>query len=331
MNHPKQEAGSFAAAVEAALGSSLAGGQEQGGPLLEAARRLALGRGAKRIRPRLVLAAALGRTAPLQSLVDVALAGELIHTASLLHDDVVDEGTLRRGQPTANATWGNAVAVLSGDLVLSLALERLHRQPVTLLVSAVEIVLRMSRASMLEISSRGSLELGIDGWQRIALGKTAELFGWCCAAPALLVGDDAAAARLRDGGRHLGLAYQLADDLSDILPQSTGKDRFADLTERTPSYPILLGAVASQPVRDRIAEFWGGTGHDAVEAGAIGGELLALGVAESTRVAIKQEVAAARVALESIGGGDQLIGEVISLWSGGAQGRGEEANRCVAI
>jgi geranylgeranyl pyrophosphate synthase len=319
----------FISSLEQALELSLAKGPDAGN-LLDAARRLALGHGAKRVRPRLVLAAASSRGLSLETLVDVAVTGELVHTASLLHDDVVDEGTLRRGQPTANATWGNAVAVLSGDLVLSLALERLRRLPVALLAAAIDVVLCMSRASILEISNRGTLELGTLGWQRVALGKTAELFGWCCAAPAVLAGNDAEAERYRNGGKHLGLAYQLADDLSDLLPQPTGKDRFADLVERTPSYPLLIGAAASRVVRDGIGALWAGPRVDPLAAATLGEQLLSMGVADLTRVAIDQELAAARVAFGAVEG-PLLVDEVISLWGGAACLRGEEANRCAVI
>jgi geranylgeranyl pyrophosphate synthase len=327
----KSEPLRFVATVESALGSVLAEGSEGGGLLAEAARRLALGQGAKRVRPRLVLAAAAGRDAQLETLVDIAVASELIHTASLLHDDVVDEGELRRGQPTANAIWGNAVAVLSGDMVLSLALERLRRLPVALLVSAVEVVLRMSRASLLELSSRGTLELGTVGWQGIAVGKTAELFGWCCAAPALLSGDDETAERWRGCGKHLGVAFQLADDLSDLLPHPTGKDRFADLAERTPSYPILLGANASNVLRDRILALWSAPDVDAKEVAVIGADLMALGVEELTREAIGRELELARAELGGAGIGDPLVDEMVSLWGGAAHSRGEGARQCVAI
>src|SRR5947207_11516936 len=87
--------------------------------LRDAARRLSVASGAKRVRPRLCAFFGEAVGAPEEGLIDLAVAAELIHAGSLLHDDVVDEGTLRRGVPTANAAWGNLVAVLSGDLCLT--------------------------------------------------------------------------------------------------------------------------------------------------------------------------------------------------------------------
>src|SRR5688500_11603790 len=111
--------------VEEGLGSALAEGPATGeaadGAILrEAVRRLCLAPGAKRVRPRLVAHFGEALGVPPAGLVDVAVAAELIHAGSLLHDDVVDHARLRRGRPTANAEWGNLVAVLSGDLCLTL-------------------------------------------------------------------------------------------------------------------------------------------------------------------------------------------------------------------
>ena len=97
--------------------------------LEEAARHLCLADGAKRTRPRLVQLFAKAVDAPADVAIDVAVSAELIHAASLLHDDVIDEGSQRRGQPTANRVWGNLPAVLAGDLILSRAIQRLLRWP----------------------------------------------------------------------------------------------------------------------------------------------------------------------------------------------------------
>ena len=161
------------------------------GVLALAARHLCLAAGAKRGRPRLVwlFAHCLEQPPPITALTDVAVAAELIHSASLLHDDVVDHGSLRRGLPTANARWGNTVAVLAGDLLLTTALAQLQRHPRSLTRKANETIGAMTRAAIAEVEARGRLDLSAAHWRRIAVGKTGALFSWCASAVASLGAD----------------------------------------------------------------------------------------------------------------------------------------------
>ena len=95
----------------------------QSDTLLNAGRHLCIGSGGKRVRPTMVRLFGLAAGAPEVGLLNVAVAAEMVHSASLLHDDVVDAGMYRRGRPTVNALWGNIVAVMGGDLLLTLALD----------------------------------------------------------------------------------------------------------------------------------------------------------------------------------------------------------------
>jgi len=151
--------------------------------------------------------------APQEHLVEVAVAAELIHSASLLHDDVVDTGMFRRGRPTVNARWGNTVAVMSGDLLLSTALGRLKRMDPRVMHEAVATVVDMTRSAIVEVESRGDLGLPPDRLRFIHEGKTGSLFGWSGAAAAILAGNDDAAQRFSMFGRRLGIAFQIADDI----------------------------------------------------------------------------------------------------------------------
>src|SRR5918996_6379086 len=126
------EATTYLGGVEATLESALsdaAGDQPRGDMLMTAARHLSIGGGGKRIRPLLVhyFGRALGVADA--RMVEAGAAAELIHSASLLHDDVVDNGMFRRGRPTVNSMWGNVVAVMTGDMVLTVALQRLGAIP----------------------------------------------------------------------------------------------------------------------------------------------------------------------------------------------------------
>lgn len=259
--------------------------------LAAAARHLCLGNGGKRVRPRLVLLLGRAAGAPAAALEDVATAAELIHAASLLHDDVVDEARLRRGRPTVNSGWSNQVAVLAGDWLLSGAFRVLHPHPREVTLEAIEVVAEMSAAAIGELEARGQADLGLERCQGLAEGKTGALFGWCGRSAARLVGDEALAGRFDRFGRRLGVAFQLADDLKDLWP-GEGKDRFADLRNRNPSVPIVLAARQSEAFAARLARAWG-AGGDALadaEVEALGGLLLETEAPQEALRMLEQEI-----------------------------------------
>ena len=311
----------FAQTVEGRLGTALAG--DRGGVLAEASRALCLQAGGKRIRPRLTFLLGEAAGAPPAALEDVAAAGELIHGASLLHDDVVDEASVRRRRPTANARWGNAVAVLAGDWLLStaFALLRPHPRPVT--TGAIEVVGAMSNAAALELEARGRLDLPLAQWRSIAEGKTGALFAWCGRSAALLAAREDLAPGYEEFGRRLGVAFQLADDLKD-LAGGEGKDRFADLKNKNPSVPILWAAQRSDALRLRLSALWSQEHPAAAEVAAAGEALLAQGAAEETAAQLLTEVDAALGALKVIGN-PRWVSQLESLARSFAQGLGKEA------
>ncbi|HEY3451994.1 MAG TPA: polyprenyl synthetase family protein [Myxococcales bacterium] len=311
----------FVQTVEGRLGAALSG--DKGGVLAEASRALCLEAGGKRIRPRLTFLLGEAAGAPREALEDVAAAGELIHGASLLHDDVVDEASVRRRRPTANARWGNAVAVLAGDWLLSnaFALLRPHPRPVT--TGAIEVVGLMSHAAALELEVRGRLDLPLGEWRSIAEGKTGALFAWCGRSAGLLAGREDLARAFDDFGMRLGVAFQLADDLKD-LAGGEGKDRFADLKNKNPSVPILWAAQRSPALRARLEALWSREHPAAAEVAAAGEALLAQGAAEETASQLLAEVDAALGAL-SVLGNPRWVDELESLARSFAQGLGKEA------
>lgn len=234
----KLEPGSdFARAVDERLGVLIRSASE-GGILATAAKHLCLAPGARRLRPRLVLGVGELLGVASDRLVDLAAAVEAIHGASLLHDDVVDEGTLRRGVPTANARFGNDVAVLAGDFTLVRAFGALRRYPAGLTDRAIGLVEEMTRGAILEIECRGRADLTVRTWQSIAEGKCGSLFGYCCAGAAIIAGKEQLALPLDAFGRKMGVAFQMADDLRDMLDGTLGKDRYADLRNRNPSFAL---------------------------------------------------------------------------------------------
>lgn len=286
---------------------------QQSDLLLVAARNL-VHAGGKRARPWLTFAFGDAAGAPADGLLDVAVTAELIHAASLLHDDVVDLGTVRRGRPTANALFGNLAAVLSGDLLLTLALTTLRPHPARLTHEAIDVVATMTRASLIEAAARGRLDMRPDEWRAMAAGKTGVLFGLCGRAAALLAGDEVAAARFGAAALHLGVAFQLANDLDDLYGRTPGKDARADLLNQNPCYPLLLAAGQSAPLRRFIESCWAAP---TPEAGLrVAAAVHEAGAGEQCWTALAGEVAAAAEALDPYAdhpGTQQVLGWATAL------------------
>ena len=268
--------------------------------LLEASRHLAFAGAAKRMRPLLVDYFGAALDIPDHHRLAIATAAELIHTASLLHDDVVDEGTHRRGRPTANHQWNNSVAVLGGDLLLCIALEQLYDLPRQVTVDAVTLVAEMTRAAMLEVEARTSGGWSLAEWEVIADGKTGSLLSWCGVAPAISAGLPEQARRFGQCGRHLGLAFQITDDLLDLIGESAriGKNRFADLHNKNPSYPVALARSRSLPLRTALDELWSKEIVTTQELEPIAAWIIELGVPALTLERIESHL---DLALEALG------------------------------
>ncbi len=212
-----------------------------------------LSAGGKRLRPALTAlgARAVGHRAQVHRLMCV---GELIHLGSLLHDDVVDEGDMRRGQPAAHQVYGNAVSVLTGDFCLAravlLAAEEGGHEAVTALARAVT---EMAEGEVLQLQRAGDLSCTVDQYLEVIERKSAALIAWCAAAAAWSIGDPASAAALERFGRGVGVAFQITDDVLDYA-EGTGKRTGADLRERKVTLPLLYAMERVDGLRDELAE-----------------------------------------------------------------------------
>ena len=200
--------------------------------------------GGKRIRPRLVLlfAEALGFAGPERH--ELAAIVEFIHTATLLHDDVVDESALRRGRQTANALFGNAASVLVGDFLYSRAFQMMvginRMRVLEVLADATNVI---AEGEVLQLMNMHDPDLGVDDYLRVIRFKTAKLFEASARLGAVLADagretEEACA----DYGRSLGTAFQLVDDLLDYEgdTQTLGKNVGDDLREGKPTLPLLV-------------------------------------------------------------------------------------------
>lgn len=199
--------------------------------------------GGKRLRPLLALLAAKALDEADDQAITFAAVVEFIHTATLLHDDVVDISTLRRGRPTANAHFGNASSVLVGDFIYTRAfqlmvqlanMELLDHMADTTNVIAEGEVLQLVRAGNPSVTEAQYLE--------VIERKTAALFAAACKGPAILKGHPVEVQEaMANYGRHLGIAFQMVDDVLDYAgdPKTTGKQVGDDLNEGKPTLPLI--------------------------------------------------------------------------------------------
>lgn len=209
-----------------------------------------IGQPGKRVRPLVTLLSSrmAGQTPAIAK--DLAVACELTHAATLLHDDVLDEGTERRGAPTARVVYGNSASVLGGDHLLIEALRRVRRAPqIELLDRMLDVIDLMVFAEALQLAQRETFEPIRERYMEVANGKTAVLFAWGMYAGGLVGGlPQEHCERLASVGTDLGLAFQAVDDLLDLSENAheIGKDVFADIRDGKLTLPLII-ACESDP------------------------------------------------------------------------------------
>lgn len=210
----------------------------------------------KRIRPLLVLLAAKATGGDTTDMTHRAAAlVELLHTATLVHDDVVDDAEQRRGVFSINALWKNKIAVLMGDFLLSRGLLlSLDHHDYTVLHTLSDAVRRMSEGELLQIEKSRLLNIDEETYFRIISDKTASLISACTKSGAASVTDDEALIeRLDHFGETLGLAFQIRDDLFDFTQDDSGKPIGIDLQEKKMTLPLIVALrKASRSERKRI-------------------------------------------------------------------------------
>jgi octaprenyl-diphosphate synthase len=217
---------------------------ERGPRAVQSAAHHLLDLGGKHLRPMCVALASKAGTGFGAGARKIAVAVELVHTATLLHDDVVDVGDRRRGEPAARCIYGNAASVFAGDWLLVQSLMRVRESGVDgALERLLSIIDEMILAESLQLEQRGRIHADIGDYFRVVEGKTAALFRWAMWAGGRAGGvDDAGAAALEEFGLHLGVAFQLVDDYLDFGGDTavTGKSLFTDLREGKMTYPLLV-------------------------------------------------------------------------------------------
>lgn len=220
-----------------------------------------LSAGGKRLRPALVVltARASQQAYPTGTIHASAGAAELIHMASLIHDDVVDNAEERRGRPTANAAFGNQISVLVGDYLLAKSIYLAAREGnIDVIRVFSKVTVGLSEGEVLQITAKGDVDTSEETYLKIIQKKTAGFIAGCCEIGAMLAeSSPAQVGALTSYGMNLGLAFQIADDLLDYTgdPKVTGKPLCGDLREGKMTLPLILALqdAAHQERRDLLA------------------------------------------------------------------------------
>lgn len=256
--------------------------------------------GGKRMRPKLVLLFANALNFSGTERFDLAAVVEFIHTATLLHDDVVDESSMRRGKKTANALFGNAASVLVGDFLYSRAFQMMvsvnRMRVLEVLADATNVI---AEGEVLQLMNMHDPDISVESYLRVIRFKTAKLFEASARLGAVLAQSDSTVEEAcASYGRALGTAFQLIDDVLDYEgdPTALGKNVGDDLREGKPTLPLLIAMERGNADERALI-------RHAIEHGEVQGlnEIVAIvrrtGALQATRDAARAEAEQARNAL----------------------------------
>ncbi|HEV3092561.1 MAG TPA: polyprenyl synthetase family protein [Candidatus Cybelea sp.] len=276
-------------------------------PIITEAIKRMLAAGGKRLRPRItLLASAACGGDPLEHL-HLAAYMELIHVATLIHDDVVDNAQLRRGVNATAVDYGNRVSVLAGDYLFAWIFKNVtssYPHPVPHVLSAT--LAAICDGEVLQLQALGNLDLPLEMYVEIARKKTASLFAASARCGAIMGGGDAPEIAALDAfGDAFGIAFQMKDDLLDVTAdeRSLGKPVANDLIERKTTIPLIAALAADDAgFRGTVARFYENGSNEALASVVHGIE--ASGGLEATRREIARYVERAKAALEPLTAGE---------------------------
>ena len=260
--------------------------------------------GGKRVRPALLVLAnyAAGSREASESIIRLAAVMEMLHTATLVHDDIIDSADLRRNRPSVNAKFGNQAAVLMGDWLYMSAFETaLTERSLRILDILTRLTRLMTEGELLQLTTIGKADITENQYFDILRRKTAYLFSACCEVGAILAGapDDHVDA-LSSYGLNLGIAFQLADDLLDFTSEESvlGKAAGADLLEGKLTLPLILLRNVDPDAADQIEIVMIDRSYDGVSRKKLVNSLKRSGALESARQRAYEYASAARKILE---------------------------------
>lgn len=258
--------------------------------------------GGKRLRPLLTLLAAEATGLREPERVTIAAVGELLHTATLLHDDVIDEGQFRRGRPAARMGYGNGMSVLAGDYCLARSLQAVaYTGHGVAIKSLADTVTRMAEGEVAQLDGAGRFSLDRAHYDRVIDRKTAALIAWCASVASLVPAPFVEP--LRRYGHQIGYAFQIVDDVLDVRPApgahvagtrrpgESGKDPGQDLREGKMTLPLILACETDPALRREVkALLAAGPPVDADVALALLPRVQATGAAERALAIAREHV-----------------------------------------
>ncbi len=263
--------------------------------------------GGKRVRPALVILAnyAVGGDGGGENVIRLATVMEMLHTATLVHDDIIDNADLRRNRASVNARFGNQTAVLMGDWLYMSAFETsLRERSLEILDILTRLTRKMTEGELIQLTMIGRLDITEADYFDILKRKTAFLFSACCEIGAILAGAGLEQQNaMRNYGMNLGIAFQLADDILDLTSEADnlGKAAGTDLLEGKITLPLIY-LLASEPnLRPRIENVMLTGRYDDISREAIREKLTANGTLEKIRNDARRYADAARKSLDVLG------------------------------
>ena len=243
--------------------------------------------GGKRVRPALLLLAtyAIGGDGSADSAIRLATVMEMLHTATLVHDDIIDNADLRRNRASVNARFGNQAAVLMGDWLYMSAFETaLRERSLEILDILTRLTRQMTEGELIQLTMVGNTTITRDEYFDILRRKTAYLFSGCCEIGAIVGGaTHEQQIALRDYGMNLGIAFQLADDLLDFTAdhQALGKAAGADLLEGKVTLPLIALQEKLPTVRAELEQIMYEGVYDEVSRSSISAKLMEYKIIET--------------------------------------------------
>ncbi|HLL22225.1 MAG TPA: polyprenyl synthetase family protein [Kofleriaceae bacterium] len=279
----------------------------RGAKLVQQAAHHLLDLGGKHLRPLCVALASRFGDGFTPKARGLAVAVELVHTATLLHDDVVDLAERRRGEPTAAVIYGNAASIFAGDWLLVAALRRIGASGVDgLLDKMLSVIDEMILAESVQLERRGKLDDEAElraAYFEVAEGKTAALFRWAMIAGARAAGlPTSCEVALERYGLHLGVAFQAVDDELDFR-EGTGKDPLVDLREGKITYPLVVALERDPALRPRLQELLATAAPRTEDLHAFATAVRATGALAATRTLAEEHVDHALAVLEELPAG----------------------------
>jgi octaprenyl-diphosphate synthase len=277
--------------------------------------------GGKRVRPALLILAnrTVGGAGSTENVIRMATVMEMLHTATLVHDDIIDNADLRRNRPSVNSHFGNNTAVLMGDWLYMSAFETtVQERSLDIIDILTRVTRKMTEGELIQLTRVGKLDISEDDYFDILKRKTAFLFAACCEVGAILgEAKQVEKEALRDFGMHLGIAFQLSDDILDLTSrtENLGKAAGSDLLEGKLTLPLIYLLKKNPSLRPSLQKIMLEGRYGAVSRAALQEMLDDHGILEDIRSRTNHYVEAARKSLDVLPGSEyrSCLDDVLSF------------------